>query len=325
MNSTSGKKEGVFLTGASGFIGSHLARRLLSEGYNVHVGLRKTSDTKRIADILPNVKRYDMDILDFESVSSALHAARPSYIVHLATSIVYSGHAPSDDELIGINITGTANVIRAASGIDYACFLNTGSSSEYGMKRVGMNESDICEPYTVHGVTKLAAVLYGQAIARQYKKPIIGMRMFSPYGPYDDHRRFITTQIVKAFRKEKLALSDPDISRDYIYIDDAVNLYIEVMKSKGAYAGEIFNVGTGTRSTFKNVIDVISREMRVDDENIVWNAFPRAPYDTDYWKADMSKVFRTFKWRPSFSLEDGLKRTISWIKGHPAYYGNVGP
>lgn len=325
MSSTSGKKEGVFLTGASGFIGSHLARRLLSQGYEVHLGLRKTSDTKRITDILPDVKCYDMDILNFENVSSALHAAHPSYIIHLATSIVYSGHAPSDDELIGINITGTANVIRAASDIDYKCLLNTGSSSEYGMKHVGMSESDICEPYTVHGVTKLASILYGQAIARQYKKPIIGMRMFSPYGPYDDHRRFITTQIVKAFRKENLKLSDPQISRDYIYIDDAVNLYIEVIKSEGAYAGEIFNVGTGAQSTFKDVIDVISREMRLGTKNIAWNAFPRAPYDTDYWKADMSKVFRTFKWRPLFSLEDGLKRTIAWIKEHPTYYGNVGP
>lgn len=305
--------ERILITGASGFIGSHLARRLLVEGYEVFVLLRASARTERIADILPQLRVLRGDILDIPSLEAAFAAVRPTGVVHLATSIVYSGVAPSDEDLIDVNLWGTYNLIRAAAPYDYRCFISTGSSSEYGLKDHPCREDEACEPLTVHGLSKLAATLYGQQEARRQAKPVVGVRLFSPYGLGDDARRFISLAIGRCLAGEPLQLSSPNIARDYIYVDDVVNFYVECLARGHEHAGEIFNVGSGQQSTLGEVAQLVV-ELTGSASDLRWGSFPPAAYDSTHWCADMTKTFRSFSWRPKVSLREGVQRTVESIR-----------
>ena len=145
MSLLSGEK--VFITGATGFIGSNLARRCLERGAEVFINLRKTSDTWRIRDILPEVNAVPVDITEYEKLRDALKKIHPDVIFHTAA---YGGSADqkTTEKIIETNITGTVNVVRSCRDIGVSLMVNTGSSSEYGIKNSAMNES--CSPGTCY-------------------------------------------------------------------------------------------------------------------------------------------------------------------------------
>ena len=159
----------AFITGISGFVGAELARHLLKNGWEVHGLVRPESKLWRLEDIKKEIALYFGDIRDKESVSDVLFKTKPDTLFHLAVHGAYPTQKDAN-VILDTSILSTFHLLHAAKAAGVRMFVNAGSSSEYGMKQNGMSESDICEPYTVHGVTKLAAVLYGQAIARQCKR-----------------------------------------------------------------------------------------------------------------------------------------------------------
>src|SRR3989304_6348584 len=136
----------VLVTGATGFVGSHLVRRLLKDGYDTHILLRKGSNPWRIADVLPKLKTHNVDLTDKEGAARLMAEIRPDIIFHLATAGVYGGKSLPDRDLVAINLGGCINLVEAASGLDYSLLVNTGSSSEYGPKNEAMKEGDACQP-----------------------------------------------------------------------------------------------------------------------------------------------------------------------------------
>jgi nucleoside-diphosphate-sugar epimerase len=139
--------EKVFITGATGFIGSNLTRRCLDRGAEVFINMRKTSDTWRIADILPDINAVLVDITEYEKIKDKVKEVRPDFIFHTAT---YGGRADqkTTEKIIETNITGTVNLVRSCRNNGISMFVNTGTSSEYGIKNSAMNESSLLEPVT---------------------------------------------------------------------------------------------------------------------------------------------------------------------------------
>ncbi len=307
------KKKRILITGAAGFIGSHLARRALVENYELHAFIKSSTNTWRITDLLPKIKVHNIDLKDAAGLRTVLKEVSPAIIIHCAVANVYSGISASERELFETNFWGTINLIQAAQDINYQCFINTGTSSEYGFKDKPIKESDLCEPNIQHGIFKLGATLYSQLIACSFNKPIVTLRLFSPYGPYDDKRRFTTLAILNAIQNKDLKLSKPTFARDYIYIDDVVDLYFECIEKAQQYSGQIFNVGMGRQSTLKDIVETINK-LTGTKTNISWNAFKAFSYDTDFWQADMTKTFNHFSWRPRYNLESGLKKFIEWMR-----------
>lgn len=309
----------TLITGAAGFIGSNLLRRLVSDGVQVSIFLRKDSNTWRIADVLDKVTAYDVDLRDASGVKKAVSEIQPEVIFHLATAGVYGGVAASDTDLIETNLLGFVNLVSALDEIPYKALVNTGSSSEYGIKTSPMKEGDLCEPMNTYGVTKLAATLYASFIAKTKNKPIVTLRVFSPYGPYDDHRRLVSSVCLALARGVSPTLANPATVRDFTYIDDLVELFLEAAEKAAVVRAEIFNAGSGREHTSEEVVNLIKKQIGNTIE-FVWGATSPRPWESPKWEADTSNVFETFKWRPRYSLEEGIKKTAEWFTRNQSFY-----
>lgn len=309
----------VLVTGSTGFIGANLVRRLVDEGYEVYILTRKTSKKWRLSDIFPKLNDYVVDLLEYGKLEGIIKEIEPDIIFHLATAGIYSGWHLPERQLIETNFIGTFNLINACSEVDYKCFVNTGSSSEYGPKDNSMKEADICEPTNTYGVTKLASTLYGRLIAKAKGKPITTLRIFSPFGPYDDSSRLITYVVTNALQNRELNLANPNSVRDYIYIDDVLDLYVRCIDKAHKYKGEIFNVGSGSEMAISYVVNKII-EFTGSRSSVKWNVVAGQPFDTNKWEADIRKASHCFNWHPKHSTEQGLRKTVSWFKNNLSLY-----
>ena len=307
----------VLVTGATGFVGACLTRRLLGMGHEIHAFVRQTANVWRIADIAPHLVLHDVDLRDGNGVEQAVQSIRPSKIFHLAT---YGGFSfqKDVDAIYAVNFTGTVNLVHACEKVGFDRFIHTGSSSEYGMKTDPMKETDLLEPLGDYAVSKAAATLFCRSEALQKGLPIVTLRIFSPFGPWDDPQRLIPYVIAALHNGNVPVLSNPASVRDYIFIDDVVAACLAVSDAS-ITAGEIYNVGSGVQTKIGEVVDRIVTAL---DNGIKprWGAeSPRRP-EPAVWVADSDKIKKHFNWAATISLEDGLQQTISWMRENLASY-----
>lgn len=305
----------ILVTGAAGFIGSHLVRTLIASHHKVSIVVRPASDLSRIKDVLPNVRRFVGDLADRKAMEIIVKEANPIGVFHCAVSNMQRGVAAPDEEVIRNNMLGIVNLLTALGQTDYRFFVNTGSFLEYSVGSRTQKESDRCEPMELYSITKLAATLYGQMVAWRDKKPIVTLRLFSPYGTAMQKGRLLETVISHALSNEDIPMTEPHITRDLIFVEDIVDLYLEAMERAREMRGEVFNMGTGTSTTLQELVRLVIR-LTGSTGKAKWNALPRVSYDSDTWQADMEKTFSRFAWRPKHTLQSGIQETIAWIRAN---------
>ncbi len=302
----------ILITGATGFIGANLARYFFKLGFDIHAFMRTDSDTWRIKGFINNIKTYRLDLTDAQAVEKAVLKIKPSYVLH---SAVYGGYhfQKEAQKMISVNFLGTVNLLNACRNIDYKLFVNTGSSSEYGLRSMPMKESDILEPATDYGVSKAAATLYACSLARRGKGPIITMRLFSPYGYYEGADRLVPSVISACLKNRSPRLSSPECVRDFIFIEDVVEAFGKAVRSHKDIQGEVFNIGSGKQHSIRDIVSIIAR-LTGCKAHPVWGVVENCRIEPRHWQADMAKTKKVLKWQPRFSLEEGLARTIEWLK-----------
>lgn len=310
-------KNVFLLTGASGFIGSVLLRRLIEQKQEVHLILRKESNTWRIADLMDKVTIHYSDLSNVSELVEIINKVKPTIIYHLATNGAYSYQSDAN-QIIQTNILGTWNLLQACNTIKYDLFVNTGSSSEYGAKQFAMRETDIVEPNSYYAVTKCAQTLLCSHIAKSEHRPIVTIRPFSVYGPYEEPKRFIPTLMKALMFNEEMNLVAPETARDQIYIDDMVDAYLKIDDLKNN-PGEYFNIGTGVQSTIKEVVETAAKVTNKTAQ-FKWGNMDSRSWDTNNWVADISKARQLLKWTPKVNLEQGLKLTWNWFEKNYKFY-----
>ena len=300
----------ILVTGASGFIGSHLVRRLAGTGADVHVFLRSSSDTRRLGDITGRLERHAADLTDPASLRTAVRRVRPRTIFHCAS---WGGHPGQTDgaAIFGTNLAGTFHLLAACEEAGFDRFVHTGSSSEYGMTSPPMSEEDEPAPVDAYGASKAGATLWCRAAAISRGLPVVTLRLFSPYGPWDDPVRLIPA-VSRAFldgRSPRLA--SPSGARDFVYIDDVVDACL-LAASVPSAAGEIINAGSGRQATVGEVVDILSRLIPGSPAPSWGSVSPRP--GPSVWVAGIGKARRILGWEPKVPLEDGLRRTVEWMR-----------
>ena len=308
----------ILITGASGFVGASLARFLVNRGFYPHIFLREDSDLWRIRDILPRLKSHILDLCDETATRRAVSRLKPQIVLHCAA---YGGyHFQLDSEKIaGTNIIATLNLLNSSIKNGCECFVNTGSSSEYGLKDKPMRESDLLEPVTDYAAAKASATLFCRAVAKRENVPVVTLRLFSAYGPYEQGHRLIPSVILSCLRHDDPRLSSGSSVRDFVFIDDVVNAYIRAIANKERILGEIINIGSGSEYPVREAVErIISlSSCRVSP---LWRKVSNPRIEPLRWQADITKAKKLLGWSPVFTLEQGLNKTLKWFRDNAGLY-----
>lgn len=310
-----GKK--VLITGTTGFIGANLVKKCLKVGARTYILTRETSNKWRIKNILKDVNEYCVDLLDYKRLETVVSKIKPEIIFHTA---LYGGYPFQKDvtKIVQINIIGTHNLINACSKVRFNIFVNTGSSSEYGTKDTPMSETDLLEPNNIYGTSKAAATLLCQTKSKSENLPIITLRLFSPYGYYEEPTRLIPSVILACLRKKNPRLSSPEAVRDFTFVEDVVEAYLAAAKTPNAI-GEIFNIASGRQNSIKEIVDEII-ELTGNNVQPQWGSIAKRPNEPNIWQANITKAKDALNWRPNYSLHKGLSKTVQWFKANLSFY-----
>jgi len=306
------KRKIAFVTGGAGFIGSNLIRQLLKGGYKVNILLKPETDKWRIKDITSGLTVYTEDLYHVGKLKSLIERLNPTVIYHLAA---YGRSASEVDsqEMIRTNILGTHNLLTASKDVAYDAFINTGSSVEYGHKSQSMRETDSCNPDSFYGITKLAATHMCQIFAREFKKPILTVRPFSVYGPYEDEGRLIPSIIAAVLQKEPIQLTPKVIRHDYIYVNDLIDALVKIAQLGNKLGSQIINLGTGREYTNSEVVAILFRIMQ-QKVPVVTGGYKGRSWDSAHWVADTSLAKELLNWSSTTTLTQGLTKTVAWVK-----------
>ncbi len=302
----------VLITGATGFVGSCLARRLLKLGNDVHIFTRKESNKWRIKDILSHLTEHEVDLRNSESTKQVVKNIRPEIIYHLAT---YGGlsEQKNTDIIYESNIIGTTNILNACVKVGFGCFVNTGSSSEYGLKFEPMVEEDILEPVGEYAMSKAVSTILCRSKAIITGLPIVTLRLFSPYGPWDSPDRLIPYVIKSLIDGDQPKLSKPDFVRDYVFIEDVLDAYIAA--TKNPHSGLIFNIGSGKQHTIGEVVCILQEIIKPKNCFPLWGKIEQQRPEPMIWIADIKKAETMLGWKPSTTIRQGLEKTVEWMRG----------
>jgi nucleoside-diphosphate-sugar epimerase len=305
----------VILTGASGFIGANLTRRLLEEGNEVHLLIRPAEARWRLDSVLDKVCVHEVTLQQRALVESIVLGIDPEWVFHLAAYGSYSTQS-NVESIITTNYNGTVNLVEACLKTGFQSFVNAGSSSEYGYKDHAPLESELPEPNSHYAASKAAATLYCQYIATRCQRQLRTLRLYSVYGSWEEPTRLMPTLTLAGLRGELPPLVSPSIARDFVYVDDVVDAFLIAAEPAAEDLQGVFNVGTGSQTTLQSLIEDVRRIFNISTEP-VWGSMPDRGWDTDVWVADPTLVKSRLGWKPTHTLEDGLRNFADWLLTEP--------
>jgi len=299
----------VLVTGATGFIGSHLAERLVAEGAKVTLAVEPGTNKANVASILDKVRVREVDLREGQMVRQLVRGCRPSKIYHLAAVGVTE---PGIDPLLAVqvNVMGTLNLLEALRETDCDCFINTGTCYEYGYNTPPMHEDQTVDPINTYAASKSAAWLFCNMYHRTRGYPVVTVRPFTVYGPRQSERALIPQTIISALRGEDFEMTGGEQTRDFTCVDDVVEGYIRASLSEKAI-GQTINLGTGEERPIKDVVSKVLELMGNPVKPLI-GALPYRPREIWRLYSDSSKARELLGWQPQVSLEDGLRKTIAW-------------
>jgi UDP-glucose 4-epimerase len=305
----------AIVTGATGFVGACLARRLLRDGHEVHLLVRPAHRSWRIEPIRADVRLHVVDLGDEAALVQTVAAIRPDWVFHLAAHGAYSSQR-DPRAMVSTNVVGTMNLVEACLRGGFEAFVNTGSSSEYGWKDHAPAESEALEPNSHYAITKATATWLCRHTARARAVHMPTLRLYSVYGPWEEPTRLVPTLVVLGLEGKLPPLVSPTVARDYVYAEDAVDAYLLAATVRAGEPGAVYNVGTGVQTPLREVVEVARRVLAIEAEP-EWGGYPSRSWDTDVWVADSSKIQRELGWRPRHALEDGFRAMAAWLREHP--------
>lgn len=309
----------ILVTGGSGFLGSNLCHKLINSKNDVHLILRPNSNFWRITDVKKDLNLHNGNLSKSGAIKSIIKKIKPDIVFHCASYGVYPKEK-NFKRIFQTNVLDTINLMNILS--EYGGlkkFVNLGSVSEYGPKKQKIKETDLPRPVTPYSIAKLTQTNLAQYFAIVKQLPTITLRIFTPYGKYDNPGRLISDVMLSIIKKKKLELSSPLFFRDFIFIDDAINAIIKAANSK--CVGEIINVGSGRAYSIKEIIE-ITKEIGNLDLKVSWGVRAGREFDKIQEKsiADISKAKKLLNWKPFYSIREGLHCSYIWYKKNYELY-----
>lgn len=311
------KNKSILVTGGSGFIPSHLVKRLLSMGARVAVLTRYNSviSNQRLSEVWDRIQVIEADLRNQDSLRQIARLA-PDIVVHMAAYNHVGDSFLSVSEALDVNCKGTANVMEAYDG--YERFIYTSTSEIYGyQERVPFTEEMKPQPISPYSIGKYGGELYCQMKMRMMKKPVVILRPFNTYGPFQSSKAVIGEVIEKLLKNQPIEATEGRQTREFNFVEDIVDGFIRAMESTDAI-GHIINIGNGVEVAIRDLFLTL-KELTGSQSELRFGALPNRP--TEIWRmcADNSRARDLLDWTARTSLRDGLSRTIQWFQ---QYYGS---
>jgi len=310
-------KKKILVTGADGFIGSHLAEELICRNYNVKAFVHYNSFNSwgwldhSPPEIKKSLEIFSGDIRDPHAMTEALKDC--DIVFHLAAliGIPYSYHSP--DSYIDTNIKGTLNIVQAARKLEIEKIVHTSTSEVYGSAIfVPITEEHPLQGQSPYSASKIGADQVAMSFYSSFNTPVTIIRPFNTYGPKQSARAIIPAVIIQIARgKKKIKLGSLHPTRDFSYIKDIVQAFIAVGKSDRSI-GEVLNAGSNFEISIKDTAEIIAKSMHADIEIITDNKRirPKKSEVNRLW-ADNKKIRKLTGWKPEYVGKEGFKRGIS--------------
>jgi NAD dependent epimerase/dehydratase len=313
------------VTGAGGFIGSHLIEALVSQGAIVRAFVRYNSraDTGLLrqldTEMLSRVEIVFGDLRDSNAVDSAVKGV--SHVFHLGALIAIPYSYRNPVEVAETNIMGTLNILMACRERGVERLIHTSSSEVYGTaKQVPISEAHPLQAQSPYSASKIGADKLAESFYNSYDLPVVTLRPFNTYGPRQSSRAVIPTIITQALTSPVVRLGNLDAVRDLTYVSDTVQGFVKVAMAEDVEGGT-YNLGTGQeisiRDLAKQIISLCGKNVPIE-------------VDADRLRPEKSEVLRlisdnrlaldSFKWSPQVGLDEGLKWTIAWVRDHLDHY-----
>lgn len=299
----------IFLTGASGFVGSFFLRNLISSGeYEISVLLRNPNDAWRIRNLLPKVHVITGDLDDMAPIERELFA-QGTYLafVHLAWSGVLGGERNNPSQWR--NVKSTMELVELANRLGVKSFIALGSQAEYGPCQNKINELCSTNPTTLYGASKLATQLLSERLCAEYGIRHVWLRLFSSFGPTDNSEWLIPYLTKMLIAKKRPKLTSAEQLWDYIYVEDvaaAIRAVMECQRVEG-----VFNLGSGQVYKLKNIIEKI-RDLIEPGLELGFGDLEYRPDQVMFLQADISKLHMATGWLPKRDLDGALEETVKW-------------
>ena len=310
-------KKKILVTGATGFIGSHLSELLVRKGFKVVAFDRYNPNSDygwlKNSNLFKDIEIILGDIRDYDSVLNAMKGC--SAVMHLAAliGIPYSYISPL--AYVKTNIEGTYNILEASKNLKLKNILITSTSEIYGTpKKIPINESAPVNCQSPYAASKAAADQLALSYYKSYNMPIKLIRPFNTFGPRQSNRAIIPTIISQCIKnkKKQILLGNLKPTRDLNYVEDICVAFYEVFKSKKA-VGEVLNVGSNSNISINQLAKKIMKIMEVNYSIKNTNSRKRPKNsEVDHLKCDNSKIKKFTNWKSKTKLDVGLKRTIDW-------------
>lgn len=317
--------EPVLVTGAGGFIGSHLVEALLAAGHQVRAFVRYTGrqDIGSLrflpAETLRTVEIVQGDLRNFDSVARAVSGARLVFHLGALISIPYSYLSP--DENFSTNVMGTLNVLQAARAARVERIIHTSSSEVYGTARyVPMNEAHPLQGQSPYSASKIGADKAAESFYRSFNLPVVTIRPFNVFGPRQSTRAVIPTIITQYLRGSEIRLGNLHPTRDLTFVQETVGAFLRAAEAPRVLGREI-NVGSNREISIGELVSLIGQLMGKKGDLIQEQGRLRpAASEVDRLYADVSLARQLLGWEAKMTLEEGLRSTIDWISAHPDFY-----
>lgn len=319
------KGKRVLVTGAGGFIGSHLTERLVREGASVVAFVRYNSrSSEGFIRLLPRQIRDSLevvpgDIEEIESVRGALKGAEVVFHLAALVGIPYSYLHPR--EVVDTNLIGSLNVLTVAREQGVEKVVMTSTSEVYGTARyVPIDESHPLQPQSPYSASKIGADCLAESYYRSFGLPVAIIRPFNTYGPRQSARAVIPTIITQALVRDTIALGATSPTRDFTFVTDTVDGFVKIAESERA-VGQVINIGSGLEISIgqlaEKIVSLVGRRVAVVEDT---RRVRPASSEVERLCADNSKARELVGWAPRVPLEHGLAETVEWIKHHIGLY-----
>ena len=298
----------VLITGATGFIGSHVARLLLKEGSDIYAVTRENSNLWRIKDIVSNLNLLPCDLLAFDQLNNYLEKIRPELCIHLAWYAVPGKYLTAPDNITLLN--GSLSLASRLAELGCEQFIGIGTCFEYDTTLGYLSENSITQPRSLYAASKLALQLVLEQLANSTGMQVAWLRLFYQYGAFEDEQRLVPSVICALLRNQTVKLTPGEQIRDFLHIEDVVAAIWAVAQSQ---VSGVVNVGSGKPIAVKDIANMIGTLLD-RRELIALGAIPYYSSDPMFICANNQKLRDKTTWIPQYTLEQGLCETIDWWK-----------